>query len=116
MALQKTITLANSAQGNYIKIAFHRWDGIAREASAHFHLYADEDARDAAPSEPLCLIAKLRLTGDKFDEYLSTDALAALVAPGPDPIRDQLYEAVKVEPFSIGGGLTTLDLSDATNV
>lgn len=116
MALQKTIALPNGAAGNYIRVGAYTWDRVTREASAHLLLYASAAYADSAPKSPLCLIAKVRLFGDKFDEYLSTAALDALVDAGPDPVRDQLYAAAKAEPLIPGGELTALSLADAVDV
>lgn len=116
MALQKSITLPNSAAGNYIRLTFYRHDAIARELSAHFMLYASAAARIAAPTEPLTMVAKLRLSGAKFDQYLSTAALTALSNVGPDRVAAAVYVAAKAETLIAGGGLTVLDLSAATDV
>lgn len=110
MALQSSVTLSNGVSGNYIRITGFWWDRLAKEASAHFCLYASQSYANSAPDMPLCLVAKLRLNGDKFDQYLSSDALAALENPGQDPIRDQLYSASKVEALQPGGGLTRDDV------
>ena len=116
MALQKIIALPNSASGNYIKVGAFTWDVLTRESSCHLMLFASAAAAASAPAAPLAMIGKLRLNGAKFDQYLSTAALAALPSPGPDPIRDQLYAAAKAEPLVPGAGLTAIDLSDATDV
>lgn len=118
MALQKSITIENGATGDYIRIGLAPIDWMTREASVHFMLYASEAWRAAHPEAPLCLIAKLRLEGAKFEEWLGEAALAALVDPGADPVRDQLYAAAKVEPLQPGGGLRIdeLDLSDAVDL
>lgn len=118
MALQKVIALPNGSSGNYIRFGAYSWDDLAKEASAHLLLYVSEAQRIAAPRAPLCLLAKLRLSGDKFDEYLSTAVLEGLGDPGPDPVRDQLYQAAQAEPLVPGGGLTAaqIDLSDAVDV
>lgn len=112
MALRKNIRLPNGAGGDYIRLTFYRWDRAAREASAHFMLYASVAQANAAPNAPLCLIAKLRLAGLKFDEYLANAVLTdnrSVVA--------QLYRAAKTEPLVVGGGLTQteLSLSDAAD-
>lgn len=112
MAFQKTTTLPNTAAGNYIRLSAYRWDRLTREASAQFLLFATEAAADAQPKSPLCLVAVLRLEGAKFDEYLSN---AALAVEGVT-VAGQLYEAAKAETLIAGGGLTEVDLSDATDV
>lgn len=116
MALEKTFNLPNGATGNYVRIGMHTWDGLAKEASAHLVLHTSAAQRAANPSAHLGLVAKLRLTGQKFDDYLSTTALRALESAGPDPIRDQLYAAAKTESLVAGSGLTSVDLSDADDV
>ena len=118
MALQKTITLPNTTSGNYIVLAEFAADYFARTLSAHFHLYASAAAREAVPSASFGLLCKLRLAEDKFDEWLSTDALAALDADTPDRLRHQIYQAAKAEPLTPGLGLRVdqLDLSDALDV
>ena len=113
MALQKTISLPNGTAGAYIKLAFFRWDDIRKESSAHFHLYATNAARLSAPLDPLKdSIVKLRLDGAKFDEYFSGAALIA----ARSTIVGQFYTALKAEGGIAGGGLTSLDLSDAADV
>lgn len=111
MALQKTITRPNSTQGGYIRLRYFNWDDIDRVASGHFYLFATKAARDSQPKEPICLIAKLRLEGDKFDQYLSNAAIAAAKS---DHVR-QFYVAMKAEQALAGGGLTSIDLSDAAD-
>lgn len=116
MALTKSLTLPNGQTGNYIQVGAYSWDRLTREVSAHFMLFTSAAFAASAPDAPICLLAKLRLTGDKFDEYLGAAALAALDAGIKDPVRYQLYEAVKVEPIVAGGGFRqdTLSLADAT--
>jgi hypothetical protein len=118
MALQKTITLPNTTSGNYIVLTEFAADYFARALSAHFYLFASAAAREAAPSASLGLLCKLRLAGDKFDEWLSTAALDALDTDTPDRLRHQIYQAAKSEPLSPGLGLRVdqLDLSDALDV
>lgn len=110
MALQKHIALPNGTSGNYIRLTFYRWDATRREASAEFMLFASKERAKTQPHAPVCALIKLRLSEAKFDQYLSTEALQALEIRGPDPIRDQLYAAVKVEPLIAGGGLTEAEL------
>lgn len=107
MALTKSITLPNGAAGNYIRLSACTWDRTTREASAHLHLFLSSAQAAAAPSNPLCLLAKLRLTGAKFDTYLSHAALEGTT------VAAQIYTAALVEPLNPGAGLTSLDLSDA---
>jgi len=108
--LQKTFTLPNQSSGNSIRVRYTHIDLNAREASAHFYLYVSA----SAPKDcPLCLIATLRLTGAKFDEYFSAEALAALSNPGTDPVRTQFYlAALANEPVSVGGGITQTEFAD----
>ena len=98
MALQKSFTLPSGISGNYIRLTAHRWDRQAREAVAWFSLYVDATAAGSgkAPLNPW--IAKLWLTGDKFDQYLGN---AELTSPG---ILAQLYVAAKAEPISCDFG------------
>lgn len=114
MALQKTISLPNGASGNYVRVGTYAIDRLTREASIQFMLHGSAALAASAPDAPLCMIAKLRLNGAKFDEYLSSEALAAV----GQNIVEQLYVAAKAEPLLAGGGLTQaqLDLSDATDV
>lgn len=118
MAFQKSFTLPNGAVGNYIRLTAYFWDRTTKEASAHFSLFASSAYAASAPDQPLCLVAKLRLTAGEFDFYLSTAALAALENPGPDPVREQLYKAAKLEPLQPGGGLTRdqVSFADAVDV
>jgi len=92
MALQKTLTLPSGVSGNYSRLVTYRWDRATREAVALFALYLDASAA-AAGKQPLTpWIAKLRLTGDKFDLYLSNAALE------DHDVIAQLYTAAKAEP------------------
>ena len=110
MALQKTITLPNGASGNYIRLGAYTWDRVSRECSAHLLLFTTAAQASSYPSAPLCLIAKLRLTGAKFDEYLGNSALEEATAAA------QIYAAAKAETLLAGAGLTSVVLADATNV
>jgi hypothetical protein len=111
MALQKNINLPNSTGGNYIRLGAYRWDRITRECSAHFQLFVSAAAAEAAPKSPICLIGVLRLSGAKFDEYLSNRVLEGEGVT----VASQLYLAAKSEPVIAGGELATVDLSDAVN-
>ncbi|PTX95779.1 hypothetical protein [Opitutus sp. ER46] len=117
MALQKSITLPNGATGDYIHISEYARDVDNRYVSCHLNLFtsAAHYASQPAPKQPICLIAKLRLSGAKYDAYLSTAALAA-VADTEDAVRAQLYVAAKVEPLIAGGGLQSISLVDALDV
>jgi hypothetical protein len=90
MALEKTINLPSGVSGNYHRMVAFTWERGTRQASAHFALY--KDAATAIAGEPLRpIVAKLRLSGEKFDEYLSAAALAA--ADGD--VVAQLYLAAR---------------------
>lgn len=114
MALQKSITLPTGATGNYIRIGAYTWDRMTREASAHLVLHTSAAQAAARPDAPLCIIAKVRLAGAKFDAYLGNSILSDA---GVNVLR-KLYEAAKSEPLQPGGGLTRgeLSLSDAADV
>ncbi len=98
MALQKTFTLPSGVSGNYIRLTAHRWDRQAREAVAWFSLYVDAAAATTGKAPLTPWIAKLWLTGAKFDEYLSNPDLES---PG---VLAQLYDASKAEPISCDFG------------
>ncbi|MCX6952734.1 MAG: hypothetical protein NTV51_11300 [Verrucomicrobia bacterium] len=91
MAFQKTLALPTGVSGDYFRITSFRWDrNGAREASAAFALF--KDAATAVAGQPLVpIVAKLRLSGTGFDDYLSPSALAA--AEGD--VIAQLYLAAK---------------------
>ena len=111
MALSKTLSFPNGTSGSYIRLTSYRWDRTLREASAIFALFADADHAASAGDTPLlAVLAKLRLTGAKFDQYLGNAALA-----GHD-VLGQLYLAAKAERLIPGGGLTSLNLADAADV
>ena len=107
--LQKTFTLPNQSTGNSIRIRYTHLDLNAREASSHFYLYTNA----TTPKDcPLCMIAGLRLSGAKFDQYFSAEALAALSNPGTDQVRTQFYNAALAgEAVSVGGGLTQTEFA-----
>jgi hypothetical protein len=98
MALQKTFTMPSGVSGNYIRLIAHRWDRNGREALAWFALYVDAASAHAGKQPLSPFIAKLWLTGAKFDQYLSN---AELASPG---ILEQLYVAAKAEPLSCDFG------------
>ncbi len=98
MALQKTCTLPSGVSGNYIRLTAHRWDRQAREAVAWFSLYVDAAAANSGKAPLTPWIAKLWLTGSKFDQYLSNPELES---PG---VLAQLYAAAKAEPINCDFG------------
>ena len=110
MALQKTIALPSGVSGNYIRLTCYRWDRSSLEASAVFALYLDQAHAEAGAEYLVPVIAKMRLSGAKFTEYLGAAALA------DNQVAAQLYEAAKVEALLAGGGLTALNLADSKNV
>ena len=109
MALQKSLTLPNvSVPGSYLRIGYVRLDYLAREASAHFDLFESRAARLKAPNLPMRpRAAKLRLTGNKFDQYLSGAAIAAAGASANH--LSQLYAAAKAEPGSVTSDWNSVD-------
>jgi hypothetical protein len=121
MALQKTFTLPNGAAGNYVKIIAAPADYLSKEISVWFGLYLSAAQAATNPKATLSMadrpFAKLRLSGAKFDQWLSTTALAA--NPADDPFRAQIYAAAKVEPaicdFQPEAGQLTV-FSDAIDV
>ena len=110
MALQKTIALPSGVSGNYIRLTSYRWDRSTLEASAIFALYLDAAHASGGSEYLVPVIAKLRLSGAKFTEYLGSAALAE------NEIAAQLYAAAKAETLLAGGGLTSVVLGDALNV
>jgi len=110
MALQKTIDLPSGVSGNYIRLTSYRWDRSTLEASAIFALYLDAAHAASGADYLVPVIAKLRLSGDKFAEYLSSAALA------DNEIAAQIYAAAKSETLLAGGGLTSIILGDALDV
>jgi hypothetical protein len=95
MALQKTITLPNGAQGNYVRIEQLEQQYAGKSVSCHLMLYASKVLADAG-APPLARIGKIRLNGAGYDRFLSRASLQALQTRGPDPVRDQLYAAAKL--------------------
>ena len=108
MALQKTLTLPSGVAGNYSRLVTYRWDRSTREAVALFALYLDAAAAGSGKQPVTPWIAKLRLTGDKFDLYLSNTALE------DHDVIAQLYTAAKAEPVASDFGDNVF--SDATDV
>ena len=98
MAFQKTLTLPSGVSGNYSRISSFTWDRSVREASAIFALYVDSAAASSGKAALVPVIAKLRVSGDKFTPYLGNSILAG------DDILGQLYLAAKVEPVSCDFG------------
>ncbi len=112
MALQKSITLSNGSTGNYIRMGPYLWDPMAHYASAQLFLFTSHAFAESAPDSPLCMIAKLRLEGGKFDQYLANSILDA----DGVTVVGQLYIATRAEPLLAGAGFTAIDLSDAIEV
>lgn len=98
MAFQKTLILPSGVSGNYSRISSFSWDRSVREASATFALYVDAAAASSGKAALVPVIAKLRLSGAKFDQYLGNSTLV-----GQD-ILGQLYLAAKAEPVSCDFG------------
>lgn len=110
MALQKTTHLPAGVSGNYVRIVAHRWDRLAREASAVLALYVSAEAAASGATPLAAVFAKLRLTGAKFDEYLSPSAMAET----PNDVLGQLYTAARAEPIVCDQGASYL--ADALDV
>jgi hypothetical protein len=90
MAFKISIPLSSGVSGDYIRISAFRWDRNAREASVIFSLY--RDAATAAAGQPLVpTVAKLRLTGAKFDEHLG--------GANPGNMLAKIYQAARAEPL-----------------
>lgn len=94
MALQKTLTLPSGVAGNYSRLITYRWDRATREAVALFALYLDAAAASSGKQPLTPWIAKLRLNGAKFDQYLSNATLE------DHDVIAQLYAAAKAEPVA----------------
>lgn len=92
MAFQKSFTLPSGVAGNYTRLVTCRWDRNAREAVALFALFVDSAAAHNGKQPLTPFIAKLRLEGAKFDQYLSNAALESA------DVLAQLYIAAKSEP------------------
>lgn len=98
MALQKTIILPSGVSGNYVRLITYRWDRATREAVALFGLYVNAAAAQSGKDTLSPFVAKLRLTGAKFDAYLGGPEARAGNAVG------QLYAAAKAEPVISDAG------------
>lgn len=92
MAFIKTFTLNSGVSGNYTRMITYRWDRNTREATALFSLFVDSAAAHDGKQPLTPFIAKLRLEGAKFDEYLSNAVLESA------DVISQLYLAAKNEP------------------
>ena len=108
MAFQKTFVLPSGVSGNYTRLVAHRWDRQTREAVAFFALYVDASAASSGKAALTPFIAKLWLTGDKFDQYVGNPALEST------DVLAQLYVAAKAEPVSSDFGSDAF--VDAQNV
>lgn len=90
MAFQKSISLPTGVTADYFRISTFSWDRNSREAQAYFALYLN--AQTAATGQALVpIIAKLRLYGARFDQYLGTAALHS----SDNDILAQLYLAAR---------------------
>lgn len=108
MAFQKTFQLPSGVAGNYTRLVAHRWDRQSREAVAWFALYVNASAASSGKAALTPFIAKLTLTGDKFDQYVGNPALENT------DVLAQFYVAAKVEPISCDFGSDAF--ADAVNV
>lgn len=108
MALQKTFTMPSGVSGNYIRLIANRWDRGAKEGVAWFALFVDAAAAQSGKQPLSPFIAKLWLTGAKFDQYLSPAALET------SDVLAQFYVAAKAEPISCDFGSDAF--SDAQDV
>lgn len=91
MAFEKTFTLRSGAQGNYTRLTTYRVDRITREAVGLFSLFVDSAAAHSGKDSLTPWIAKLRVTGDIFDQYFSRSSI------DPDVVAN-FYRAAKAEP------------------
>lgn len=92
MAFQKSFTLQSGVTGNYTRLITYRWDRSVREAVALFALFLDANSAQSGKQSLTPFIAKLRLDGAKFDQYLSNSVLET------SDVISQLYLAAKAEP------------------
>jgi hypothetical protein len=100
MALTKNISY-RGVSANYVKVGPYRWDPYTREASVILSLFLSSTRAASHPHDPLCpVFAKLRLTGDKFDQYVSKEQLNLAAENAGLDIVGCFYEAVKAgEPL-----------------
>lgn len=92
MAYQKTLTLPSGVSGNYLRLVSFSWDRNVREATAYFALFVDHAAAENGKAALTPWVAKLRLEGAIFDQYLGNAALVG------DDILGQLYVAAREQP------------------
>jgi hypothetical protein len=109
MALKQAITLPSGASGDYLRIDTFEFNRRARRAQAHVALFKDEARADEFPDYPLAVVSILDLAGDKYDEYLGGDALAA----ANWNIVGQLYAAIKAEPLRPINGIVLSEIAKA---
>jgi hypothetical protein len=114
MALQLNITLPNGAAGNYLRVVNVEWNRLASVCVFQLALYLSEAQADAAPRYPLGIVAQVRVDRDKFEQYLSNQAIAA----ASHNIIAQLYAITRAEPgcITLLGSLRDIDLTTATDV
>jgi hypothetical protein len=96
MALSKSHTLLNGVTVKHYRVMPYYIDYMVRESSACVAAYVNALVPDSEAAVPV--FAQLRLSGDKFDEYLSK---AVLSAPDAPDTLTQLYKALKAEPGSV---------------
>jgi hypothetical protein len=95
MALLKKVIRSDGANGEYWKVLPPRLDETARECSAIFVLYLDEDFARTPAAQPFKgQYAKLRLYRAQYDAWVSKAALVAAAVAGRD-LYAQLYLAAK---------------------
>lgn len=94
MALQKSFLLPDGREGDYVRVGPFTHDRCIREVSVIFQLYRSAAYAESAPGQPIVpILAQLRLTGAKFDQWVSNEALAAT----GKTLLAQFYAAAKVE-------------------
>lgn len=120
MAFIKTVK-TRGIEAKYFRPVAFRWDANAREASIIFGLFVDRSHSDQCKptvqaeirDRPVMEVAaKLRLAGEKFDQYLSPEVLSAGAENAGTNIMDHIYAAAKAEPLiSDFGAKVFLDAS-----
>ena len=113
MALQRTFTRHGFSADYLHFFRFDELDHDNRRCVAIFSLWKDAATYATEPRSPWVPRAvRLILTGDKFDQYVSKDALAG---PPTKDITAQVYLAAKSEPVDYWGGQLP-NLADAVDV
>jgi hypothetical protein len=115
MAFKKVFELPDGSTAEYIKFRrIEDFDVDEKRCTIIFAIYRDKEKRDAGKVPANVFACRLRLQGEKFEQYFSTAKLKAAAEEGKDLIAIA-YEAAKAENVDMWHG-SRKHLEDAGDV